>query len=362
MPTVAMYVSGHGFGHAVRSAEVVAALLKLETKVVIRTDAPDWLFPAQATYVKAQRPMDIGVAQHDGLELDIDQTRRRWRTFADDFELAAQCDAEQLRQHEVDFVVGDIPPLAFAAAARAGIRSAAMGNFGWDWIYGAWPDFQAAIQNVQRGYAEADLLYRLPFHSTDPDAFPGFKRVEDVPLIARRASQPRHQVRAALGLAEQQTVVLLSFGAFGLDGLALPKIDGAMFVVSPPLGEKVAPGPNVLHLNKPPTDYVSLLAAADVVVTKPGYGIVADSLANRVAMLYTNRGPFREYDVLVAALHSHGRAHFIPREDLLVGNIAPYLEALAANTTPWTDQPMNGATVVANRVMQQITVRGKAVT
>ena len=39
---------------------------------------------------------------------------------------------------------------------------------------------------------------------------------------------------------------------------------------------------------------------SDVVVTKPGYGIISECLANDTALLYTDRGHFIEYDVLVA--------------------------------------------------------------
>ena len=34
-----------------------------------------------------------------------------------------------------DLVVGDVPPLAFEAAAEAGVDSVAVANFSWDWIY-----------------------------------------------------------------------------------------------------------------------------------------------------------------------------------------------------------------------------------
>ena len=79
-PTVALYVSGHGFGHAVRAAEVASALLARGVHVLVRTDAPAWLFPAGVEYVPGA-PVDVGVVQHDGLELDIDATRRRWAEF-----------------------------------------------------------------------------------------------------------------------------------------------------------------------------------------------------------------------------------------------------------------------------------------
>jgi UDP-N-acetylglucosamine:LPS N-acetylglucosamine transferase len=127
------------------------------------------------------------------------------------------------------------------------------------------------------------------------------------------------------------------------------------FVITPPLAARVTqPPPNVLVLPSQPTDYVSLLAACDVVVTKPGYGIVADCLANRIPVLYTSRGPFREYDVLVQALHAYGRAHYVPREDLLAGRLADHLAALEATPNTWADVPLHGAEAIAERVLQRI--------
>ncbi len=45
-------------------------------------------------------------------------------------------EAAWLREAGARLVLGDIPPLAFAAAAEPGLPSVALGNFSWDWIYG----------------------------------------------------------------------------------------------------------------------------------------------------------------------------------------------------------------------------------
>jgi L-arabinokinase len=325
--------------------------------VVVRTDAPRWLFPAEARYVTGGS-IDVGVAQHDGLELDVDETRRRWTDFAAHFERRSADEAAVLREHAIDVVLGDIPPLAFAAAHQAGIPSVALGNFGWDWIYAAWPHFEPVIACIQRAYGKASLLLRLPLHSSDADAFPAFATVDDVPLIARRARRPRSAVRADLGVDEDARLVLLSFGAFTADGLdlrALGELSDHRFVVTPPLVALVqAPPPNVLCLPDQPDDYVSLLAACDVVVTKPGYGIVADCLANHTSVLFTSRGPFREYGVLADALRTLGRARFVPREDLLAGRLRRHLDALEAQPNRWAPLPMNGAEVVAERLLAHL--------
>ena len=45
--------------------------------------------------------------------------------------------------------------------------------------------------------------------------------------------------------------------------------------------------------------YEDVVGAVDVVITKPGYGIISECVANDTALLYTSRGHFVEYDVLV---------------------------------------------------------------
>ncbi|MBV9326741.1 MAG: hypothetical protein JO352_23525 [Chloroflexi bacterium] len=354
---MALAVSGHGFGHAVRCAEVARALMERGARVVVRSDAPRWLFPADVEWLSSPEwPLDVGVVQRDGLELDVDATRNRWQTFARDFEAHALAEAQLLNLAGVDLLVGDMPPLAFAAATRAGVPSLALGNFTWDWIYAVWPAFEDVVARIRAAYAGADSLLRLPLHATDPDAFAAFEKIEDVPLIARRASRRREEVRRQLGWPIDRRVVLLSFGGFDVRGLNLSGLgrwSEYTFVLIQAHGPLPA---NVLNLNQSPADYVSLLAACDVVVTKPGYGIVADCLANRVPVLFTDRGPFREYDVLADALTRLGRACYLPRQDLLAGNLGPHLAALGESSRRWTKLPMNGAAVVADRVLRRIAI------
>jgi hypothetical protein len=356
-PIVALAVSGHGYGHAVRSAEVARALIARGARVVVRSDAPRWLLPDEVGWLPSPGwPLDVGVIQHDGLEFDIDATRGAWQTFAASFDARTEAEARVLRGAGVDVVVGDIPPLAFAAAARAGLPSFAVGNFTWDWIYAIWPNFEDIVARVRAGYAHADVLLRLPLHSADAEAFAAFTSIKDVPLVARRARRTREEVRHELGLRADSPAVLISFGGFNTRGLDLARLarwSGYTFVLIQTEGPLPA---NVLNLNESPADYVSLLAACDVVVTKPGYGIVADCLANRVPVLFTDRGPFREYDVLAEALTRLGRARFVPRHEMLSGDLGPHLDALLESDLHWADLPMNGAAVVADHVLHRVTM------
>jgi hypothetical protein len=100
--------------------------------------------------------------------------------------------------------------------------------------------------------------------------------------------------------------------------------------------------------------YEDLVRAVDVVATKPGYGIIAECLANDAAILYTSRGDFVEYDVLVAAMPRVVRCAYIDHDDLFAGRWQPHLDGLLAQPSPPERPPVNGADVAADRLLGMI--------
>ena len=88
-----------------------------------------------------------------------------------------------------------------------------------------------------------------------------------------------------------------------------------------------------------------------MIITKPGYGIVADILAHRLPVLYTERGEFPEYPFLVQALSDLATAEFIPQDELLSGNVRPYLLRLLAKEPSWPSVLLNGADVAAENIL-----------
>jgi L-arabinokinase len=97
--------------------------------------------------------------------------------------------------------------------------------------------------------------------------------------------------------------------------------------------------------------YEDLVRASDVVVTKPGYGIIAECLANDTAMLYTSRGQFVEYEILVDAMPNFLRCRFIDHDDLFAGRWQRHLEAVLAQPAPPDRPATNGADVAARYLL-----------
>jgi hypothetical protein len=282
------------------------------------------------------------LVQPDALTMDEAATAERCREFAADEKERVRGEAEWLKRAGARVVLGDIPPLAFAAAAEAGLPSLALANFSWDWIYrhlaGRQPALGEAAEHAARAYARCDLLLELPFAG----GLGAFPRREPIPLVARRARVPREEARARLGLEPGRPAVLLSFGGLGLPGLEVDKTGYAVLGTS---GWPAAADLAALGLR-----YEDVVGAADVVVSKPGYGIVSDAIAARTRLVYTERGDFPEYPVLVAEMPRFLPVAHVSNADLRRGRIGPAVDEVLAQPFPAAPD-LGGARAAARRLL-----------
>ncbi len=351
MPHLVAYITGHGFGHATRTAAVIAALAARvgDLQATIVSSAPETVFRLNLDMPFAYRPqaLDVGVIQHDSIRLDIGATLEVVATQLAGQPAVIAAEADFLWQVRADLVLADIPPAAFPIARAAGIPAIGMSNFSWDWIYAdyvsEYPEYAYVLAAIRQAYGQADLFLRLPFHGPC-DAFPATR---DIALVARRARRPRSDVRRRLGLDASRPVVLLSFGGFDLTGVnwdAVETLSECQFLATQPLPRPLR---NVTALRLDGCRYEDVIGQSDAVITKPGYGIVSDCLANRVPVLYTSRGTFPEYAPLVDGLTRFGVAQFISNEDLLAGCWREPLFALLRQPAAWMDLSTDGAQAAA---------------
>jgi hypothetical protein len=348
------YVSGHGYGHAVRSAQVIATIVEQapEIPVWVRTTAPAWLFPTAVRVEPVQ--LDVGVLQRGSLYVRPHDTLKSYAGLMASEHSHIVTEMEMARARHVTCVVADIPSAAFEIARRLDVPSIAVANFCWHWIYEPYarrfPELTHVVDHIRRQEGLASTLLRLPF-AWDFTCFP---RKLDVPLIGRHATRPANEIRKQLEVEHDRRVALLSFGGYGLNGLKeerLHRYADWLFLTTDP-GRPSDRSRNVQNVAASNIGYVDLMHASDAVVTKPGFGIVSDALVNQVPVLYSDRGHFREYAVLTRAIRSYGRAKYIPRRALLDGKLGPYLDDLMEMDRPWAPMDVSGAEVIARHILQ----------
>ena len=342
-----------------------------ETRIGVRTSAPRWLFDltVKGKVAFSTLECDTGVVQVDALTLDEADSIRRASAFHSDMVTRAASETRILRELGAGLIIGDIPPLAFAVGASAGISSIAIGNFTWDWVYADYPRVRLApslLPAIRGAYAKASMALRLPMSA----GFESFSNVKDIPFIARHATRTREEVCKLLKLPTEKPLVLASFGGYGLPALdsdVLSKFKKYTVVTTAnlPLGRARKETPNAerkgsfISLNEEAmydagVRYEDLVGAAEVVVTKPGYGIISECIANDAAILYTSRGHFPEYDVLVEEMPKYARSAFISQDDLFAGKWETHIDKLLAQPKLKKKPETNGADVAAEIVLKAL--------
>jgi len=361
-PAIACYITPHGFGHAVRSLEILRRLADLEPGIepTIISDIPDSLVEQSLGSLPNIRRLrlDVGLYQYDSIRFDLDKSLDLLSCLNSASEAIIDREADFLMRERVRVVISDIAWLPFEAAYRCGVPSIGVGNFTWDWIYNAYaahdPRWDPIVSNIRRGYEKCSLFLRMPMHG-DCSACP---RIEDVPLVARKAKKSRSRVRSILGLDPGDKVILLSFVSLDLNEDAmrnLENMEGIVFLYKSPLEFGI---PRALRFDGAPVSFPDAVGAADAVITKPGYGTVSDCLAHGAPIIYTERGPFPEYDVLVNTIQRELASVFIDSKNFSAGNWEPSIMQVLSLPRRFPEIRIDGADVCAGRILDFLNSAG----
>ena len=172
--------------------------------------------------------------------------------------------------------------------------------------------------------------------------------------MARSPSVTQADARRRLGL-EGGPPCSLSFGGIGLPGFepaVLARLRDVQFLVPASAAGLPRMSEPSAHRGSPRSrlGYEDWWARADVVVTKPGYGIVTDAIGAGTRLVYTERGDFPEYPILVEGMKRYLPAAYATNEEVRAGRLAAVLERVLAMPFPPIPD-LSGAARAAERIL-----------
>ncbi len=353
--SIAYYISSHGYGHGVRSCDIIRAINELFPDVHVRIVSR---LPSSflASHLDLRRnsvrfeSFDIGMAQIDSIRVDVDSTLKKVEQLYAQRKRLVEREAAFLRQEGIGLIVADIPAIPLEAAAMIGIPRLAVGNFGWDWIYSEFqprdPAWQPVVDAIREGYAKADLLLRLPFC----EKMGAFSGIEDIPLVASPGESRRTEIAGITRCDASKKWILLSFTTLEWSAEALANVerlsDYEFFTVRPLEWDRG----NIHALDAEQIAFSDVLASMDTVITKPGFGIVSDCIVNRKPMIYADRSNFLEYAILEEGLRKYLKHLHIPTLDLYRGELKASLDQIWDRPEPSETLPWGGDRVAAQRI------------
>jgi hypothetical protein len=107
---------------------------------------------------------------------------------------------------------------------------------------------------------------------------------------------------------------------------------------------------NLWHFAGPDLYHPDLVAAVDAVITKPGYGILSETMPLGIPLLLDTREDFREFKVVKTALSEYPQVAFLDPGKMLHLDFADELKALLARPR----RPWKGAVDSGEFIMKRI--------
>ena len=289
-PRIAYFVSSHGFGHAARTRTILEKI-ESHADVTLFATTPNWFWGnLGVNHVHFQA--DIGCIQQGTLNIDEDATLAAFRQFKTSF----QRRFEQLRllhqSNPFDLIVTDIAPEPLEFAVKLNVPSVLVANFTWVEIYQQMASLAGELPDLLSQYKLATNTL-IPAFQTGMD---WSKNPVNVDAVAKLGQD----IRPFLNPENRyQRLVYIDAGRWGTEigwNNAAQFCDTLFIRIGPALSDMP---PNVLQLEFGAVNHPDLVRSVDVVVAKPGYGIVTECLANGTHWCCIPRDGFAEDDVLI---------------------------------------------------------------
>ena len=289
-PRIAYFVSSHGFGHAARTRTILEKL-ESHAAVTLFATTPNW-FWGNLAVDRVQFQADIGCIQQGTLNIDEAATLAAFRQFKTGFQLRFEQLSLLHQSNPFDLIVTDIAPEPLEFAVKLNVPSVLVANFTWVEIYQQMASLAGEIPDLLRQYKLATNTL-IPAFQTGMDWATNPVAVD---AVAKRGQD----IRPFLNPENRyQRLVYIDAGRWGTEigwNNAVRFSDTLFIRIGPALSDLP---PNVLQLEFGTVNHPDLVRSVDVVVAKPGYGIVTECLANGTHWCCIPRDGFAEDDVLI---------------------------------------------------------------
>ena len=252
---------------------------------------PNW-FWGNLAVDHVQFKADIGCIQQGTLNIDEAATLAAIRQFKTGFQLRFEQLSLLHQTNPFDLIVTDIAPEPLEFAVKLNVPSVLVANFTWVEIYQQMASLAGEIPDLLRQYKLATNTL-IPAFQTGMDWATNPVAVDAVAKLGQ-------DIRPFLNPENRyQRLVYIDAGRWGTEigwTNAAQFCDTLFIRIGPALSDLP---PNVLQLEFGAVNHPDLVRSVDVVVAKPGYGIVTECLANGTHWCCIPRDGFAEDDVLI---------------------------------------------------------------
>lgn len=316
---IGYFVSAHGFGHSARARTVIKSFPKA-VKVTLFTATPAWFWKDTNCSI-VRFSADVGCIQTDTFTIDSQGTARAVHEHLRNRMMRLQVITDIHRNDPFDIIVSDIAPEPLAFGKNLNIPSVLIANFTWIEIYQGFPELQFVIPELLADYHLATRVL-IPCFKTGMD---WLLDSEMVPVIVSKGESKRNLLNTHNLYSK---LVYVDCGRWGtsVQWSHAKKSASTLFIK---VGDDIPDAPsNVLSIPYGLYRHTDIVASVDLVLSKPGYGIVSECLVNRTSWMCIPRQDFEEDVHLIdGALNDRicviGSIDQLVKLDALDGSVPP---------------------------------------
>ncbi len=309
-PHILFDISAHGLGHIAQSAPVVDAVVALrpDVRITVRSGIPMEALRRRISspFEHLETADDFGLSMSSSFIVDRDATRCRYRELHDRLDRTLDELAETMRLASVDLVVSNIGYLALGAATRAGIENVAFSSINWHDVVrhycGSGDEMASILRDMARIYHGAGQFLRL-----EPGtAMREFDTTPVPELVVAQGRKRRAELCDRLLVDPRALIVAFSFTE--AETQPPPRLEAG----SPPGLVSIGPshwatGAPWHPLTATGMDFLDLVSTSDLIIAKPGYGIVTEAATAGVPTLLVPRDDWPETGTTSQWYRRHGR-------------------------------------------------------
>jgi len=316
---IAFYISSHGFGHLTRSLVHIEEYLKKNKYIYLVCGEKQINFAKK--YLKKYKKRvifkildtDIGlINKKNSLNIDLESLEDKLFEFIDSWEYTVENEFKFLQNRELEKIITDISPIGILVGKRLQIKVIAISNFTW---YNQYSFLQLNKVILDKFYQVENYIdeFRVYPLSLDLSHIDCIKK--DIPYVAREFNFEKiDDLRK-----KYKEIIFISCGkSANLEKIQINNYKGAIFYTD---GIEIIGDGKHIKLATETEDTHNYVAASDFIISKAGWGTVAEAVLGKVPMVLLEREGVLEDTYTINELKKQKKAVSIKVEELKVLDI-----------------------------------------
>lgn len=299
---------------------------------------------------------DFGMLMHSPIVVDVENSTKKYQRLFENWQSFVDHEKHILGAINPDILISNISPVSLDAAHQLGIKTASVAPFNWAQIYAAYcldggAETEKVLHKMCSVYQAVDQIFKpIPFVPLDDGNEIVTASINDQPiadLLSLQGKLPNN--------VKQVGLIALGGLPFSLDLKNWPQIAGLHWLV-----DQVVPRcrQDMSQIDSLSTPFLQLVAACDLIITKPGYGTYCEIAAlakhKKIRAISLSRPDWPETPYLNQFLAMRVPFVEIEEAELTGKRLAEVIQALNQCDYPAEVMCEDGAMQVVNRLVNRL--------